>query len=526
MRKRLPLLLLLLCATPAAAQETGGFLLRVGDDTVSVEQFTRTPREVTGRLLVRRRVPVTYRAELQADATLQRLTVAVLQADAPAEALPRQSGTLHFRGDSIVAETRTGDSTGVERFGTRPGALAYHGQLPMISLLEQIVRRARVLGGDSVQVPVFVLSGRGATADAVVRFPTADSARVLLGSIDARLAVDAQGRILGGTAQGTQVIERVPSVPDRLLSAQAPDYSAPPGAPYRAEEVRITTPAGHVLAGTLTLPLNARGRLPAVVTITGSSPHDRDNNGPFGGPYRLFRQVADTLGRRGVAVLRMDDRGIGQSTGHLASATTADRADDIRAGIAYLRGRPEIDPARIALVGLSEGAVIAPMIAVDDPRLRGLVLMAGSASTGRDIAAYQLRAAGARMQDVAPARLDSLFAERMREMDSLAAEQPWERFFITYDPLTAARRVRRVPVLVMHGTTDRNVPPADAQRLAEAFRAAGNRDVTVRMFEGYNHIFLPDPHGHPQDYDRLPSFQVPPEVLGPLADWLAAHLRR
>jgi dienelactone hydrolase len=515
-----------LLAAPAAAQDRGGFLLRAGSDTVGVEQLARGPGELSGRLLLRKRVPVTFQATLRADATIERLTIAVLQPDAPAEALPRQVGTMEFRGDSVIATTRTGDSTKVERFASRPGALAYHAQVPIISLLEQIVRRARVLGGSTVQVPVFLLSGGARTIDATVAFPGPDSAVVSLGSIEARLAVDAAGRVLGGRAQRDQVIERLTAVPDRLLSVRPLDYSAPPGAPYRAEEVRIATPAGHVLAGTLTLPAGARAPVPAVVTITGSSPQDRDNNTPYGGAYRIFRQVADTLGRRGVAVLRLDDRGVAQSTGDIASATTADRADDIRAGIAYLRRRSEVDPRRIALVGLSEGGVIAPMIAATDSTLRGIVLLAGPGSTGREIAEYQLRYQALQADSLAPEARDSLAAREMREMLAVAAARPWERFFLAYDPVPTSRRVRRVPVLILQGTADRNVPPGDAQKLAAAFRGAGNPDVTVRMFEGFNHVFLRDPDGNPRRYGSLPSFTVPAEVLGPLTDWLVERLRR
>lgn len=86
--------------------------------------------------------------------------------------------------------------------------------------------------------------------------------------------------------------------------------------------------------------------------------------------------------------------------------------------------------------------------------------------------------------------------------------------------------MRRVPVLILHGATDRNVPPADAQKLAAAFRRAGNGDVTVRIFEGVNHIFVRDPVGDPRRYEALPSFEVGPEVLGAIADWTAARLTR
>jgi hypothetical protein len=520
--------LLALAAPPLAAQDAtsrgGGFLLVRGSDTVIVERFARTAGVLEGRVLAQKRVPLTYRAVLRPDATVERLEVRVLQPGAPEDAPPRQTATLVFAGDSATAETRTGDSTRVERIATQRGALPYHPQIPMLALLEQIVRRGRAIGGGSARVPVFLMGAGGRTVEATVEFRGADSARVTLGTIDAALRVDREGAILGGRAQGEQVIERVPSVADRLLSTAAPDYSAPADAPYTAEEVRIRTAAGHTLAGTLTLPKGARGRVPAVVTITGSSPQDRDNNTPYGGPYRIFRQLADTLGRRGIAVLRMDDRGIGESTGDFASATSGERADDIQAGIAWLRGRREIDGGRVALVGLSEGGLIAPMIATRDTALDGIVLLAGPASTGRQVLEYQFRYAIEQSAEVRPERRDSVFRAQLAEAETLRREQPWLNFFWNYDPLATARRVR-VPALVLQGTTDRNVPPGDAEKLAAAFRAGGNRDVTLRTFEGFNHVFVRDPDGNPRRYASLPSLVVPPEVLGTVADWLVARLR-
>ena len=521
--------LLVLAITPLHGQEpgsgTGGFLLRRGADTLSVERSARAGGVLEGRILARKRIALTFRAAANADATLGRLELQVRQPGAPDDAAPRQEVVALFRGDSVIAESRNGDSAAVERMGTRRGALPYHPQLPMISLLEQIVMRARALGGERLQLPVFLLGSGARTVDATVEL-RGDSARVTLGTISAHLAVDQEGRILGGRAQGDQVIERMAAVPDRLLAGQAPDYSAPADAPYTAREVRIATAAGHTLAGTLTIPRSAAGPVPAVVTITGSSAHDRDNNTPFGGPYRIFRQVADTLGRRGIAVLRMDDRGVGESTGNFASSTTAQRADDIRAGIAYLRTLREIDGARIGLVGLSEGGVIAPMIAATDTALRGIVLLAAPASTGREIMEFQLRYAIEQNGSTPPAQRASVYRDEAAKLDARIPGEPWMRFFLSYDPLRTAARLRRVPVLILQGTTDRNVPPGDAQKLAGALRRAGNGDVTVRMFEGFNHIFLHDPDGNPRKYEALPSFVVGPQVLGAIADWTAAHLAR
>ena len=140
----------------------------------------------------------------------------------------------------------------------------------------------------------------------------------------------------------------------------------------------MKTPAGHTLAGTLTLPKGASRTKPvsAIVTVTGSGAQDRDENIGLPG-FRPFRQLADSLGRRGIAVLRMDDRGTGSSGGTFKGSTSADFAEDVRAGLAYLRTRPEIRADRLGVLGHSEGALIAPMVAEKEPTLRAIVLLAG-----------------------------------------------------------------------------------------------------------------------------------------------------
>jgi dipeptidyl aminopeptidase/acylaminoacyl peptidase len=224
-----------------------------------------------------------------------------------------------------------------------------------------------------------------------------------------------------------------------------------------------------------------------------------------------------------VAVLRLDDRGVGGSSAGPPTATSADFADDIRAAVAWLRARPEIDPARVGLVGHSEGGMIAPMIAATDPRLGAIALLAGTASRGRDIIAAQRRYLLDADTTLSPARRDSLFAAGAKEADSAFAAPGWMRFFADHDPLVTARRVR-APVLILQGETDRQVPVAEAQRLAAALRAGGNRRVTLRTFPRMNHLLVEDPSGDPRSYTRLPSYEVRSDLLGVLADWLARTL--
>ena len=305
------------------------------------------------------------------------------------------------------------------------------------------------------------------------------------------------------------------------------DYSAPAGAPYTAQDVTIPTPAGHTLAGTLTLPNGASRERPvaAIVTITGSGPQDRDENlGELLPGFRPFRQIADSLARRGVAVLRMDDRGTGLSKGNHGTATSADFAEDIRAGLAWLRTRPEIDANRLGLVGHSEGGLIGPLVTLKEPSLRALVLMAGPAQSGRPILQFQLTNRVNQDTTIKGLKRDSALARVNATIDSLGAHNPWMKFFIDYDPLATARQIR-TPVLILNGATDQQVTPDQVQTLTEAFKAAGNKDVTAHVFPAVNHLFIYDPNGSPWGYTRLSRSALEPAAVGMVVDWLAQRLK-
>ena len=505
----------------ARAQDRGAFVITSGADTILVERFTRAADSVRVVAELTGRARMIYVVRTGADASVSAVDLRAWGAGAPEGAPPLQSGRVVFAGDSTVATLEAGGPARVQTArGTR-------GALPMLSpsalMLEQVLMRARALSPrDSAVVPVLAL-GTTAAFPARVRWVGADSAVLSLGPVEVRARVDAAGRMLGAAvASQNLVILRVAEA--RAAAPARADYSAPAGAPYTAEEVRVPHPGGFQLAGTLTLPKERRGRVPAVVTITGSGQEDRDESIPSVAGYRPFRQVADTLGRRGIAVLRVDDRGFGASGGNPMEATSRDFAGDVAAAVAYLRARPEIDPGRIALVGHSEGGIIAPMVATDDPRVRAVVLVAGTSRTGRRVLDYQFRRAADQDAILSPARRDSAYRAAWAEMDALAAHTPWLPFFYDYDPLPTAARLRQ-PVLILQGATDRQVTADQAPELAAAIRGGGNRDVTLRVFPGLNHLMVPDPDGSPAGYAALPSAKVSPEVLGTLADWLAAKLR-
>jgi dipeptidyl aminopeptidase/acylaminoacyl peptidase len=344
----------------------------------------------------------------------------------------------------------------------------------------------------------------------------------------AHLALTAVALLIAAStldAQGARDTTRAGARTTRRPPPPPPDYSAPADAPYTAENVTITTPMGHTMAGTLTIPRGA-GRdnpVPAIVTSTGSGPQDRDEFIGIEG-YRPFRQIADTLGRRGIAVLRMDDRGTGASTGTHRGSTSADFAEDVRAGLAYLRTRPEIDSRRLGLLGHSEGGMIVPLAALKEPELRGMVLMAPPADAPRSILAFQMRNLATNNPRLTPAQRDSAIARIPGTIDSLQRSDAWMGYFLTYDPPAILRQLK-APVLILMGGTDQQVTPDQAPRLVQAFVEAGNRDVTARVFGNLNHLFIYDPSGFPMGYATLPRRAVEPEVLGAVADWLVARLK-
>lgn len=497
----------------AQTGEAGTFIVKRAADTVAIENFTRDAAgTLTSDLAMHGAGRVHFVATTTPNALISRM---VLDGYGPGARTPSSHGIVTIVHDSVVVDLGAGH---VQRAPTVAGALIWVN--PSFALVDQIVRRAHALGTYPAPIPVFTLSG-GQTFTATVAKLGADSVDVAFPDVEMHVAVNSSGHVVGAWIPAQQATVTL-LTGNHPVTFAPPDYSPPAGAPYVAETVTVPTPAGFTLAGTLTLPRDRSGRVPAVVTITGSGLQDRDEAIAGVNGYRPFYQLADTLGRRGIAVLRLDDRGYGASQGNPTNATSRDFANDIRAALAYLRTRSEIDPKKLFLVGHSEGGLIAPMIAASDPTLRGIVLMAGSAEKGRDIIASQIRYAVDNNPSIPQAQRDSVIAAQMRQADSVGARQPWMHEFFAYDPLPTARSVH-VPVLILQGANDRQVTANQAAMLDSAFKAGGDRDVTMHVFPGLNHLFLADPTGNPAHYGSLPSTRIGPEVMGTIADWIAKH---
>ncbi len=378
-----------------------------------------------------------------------------------------------------------------------------------------------------------------AGSDSVTTIPmrfSGDTVHLKLSGIDI-LAFDSGGRVQSMDIPVQRArAEFVPAGENLPVLAGAPrpkpDYSAPPGANYSAQEVRVPVKPAvgdtFSLGCTLVTPRSGRAPYPAAITITGSGLQGRDEDlWPAVPAYRLFRQVAERLAGAGIASLRCDDRGKDASTGDPVIATTIDLANDTKAQLTWLRARPEINPARIALVGHSEGGMIGPMIAAEDKQLTAIVVMAGPGKRGSEILRDQARWPILSNKDLTAAdRATQLAAADSSIRADSAAPGAWYQYFYHSDPLPTARKVTQ-PVLILQGALDRQVSAGQADTLARAIRSNGNRQVTVRTFPGLNHLFLPTVgDGSPSEYTALKVAAVPDEVLDLMATWLQKTLSR
>jgi len=329
------------------------------------------------------------------------------------------------------------------------------------------------------------------------------------------------------------------------LERRRPQNPAKPY-PYKDEEVSYDNKtAGITLAATLTIP-SGKGPFPAVVLITGSGPHDRDES-LMG--HKPFLVLADYLTRKGIVVLRADKRGFAKSTGNFATATMIDFASDADAGVAYLKTRPEVDPRRIGLIGHSEGGIVAPMTAARNSDVAFIVMMAGSGVPGDQIIPAQVillsEAAGKSHDDAEKdaAEQRDVLALVEREKDDAALEKqlreklagkvpeaqlqaqiksltsPWFRQFLAYDPATALRKVT-CPVLAINGEKDLQVPPKqNLPVIRKALADAGNKNFEVDELPGLNHLFQTAKTGAVGEYVEIEE-TMSPAALEKIANWI------
>ena len=332
-----------------------------------------------------------------------------------------------------------------------------------------------------------------------------------------------------------------------------------PPFPYTAEEVSYAN-GDITLAGTLTVP-EGPGPHPAALLITGSGAQNRDEE-ILG--HRPFLVLADHLTRQGIAVLRVDDRGVGGSTGNVSQSTSRDFATDVVAGVNFLRADERV--REIGVIGHSEGGLVGPIAATLTDEIAYVVMLAGTGVPGTDILKLQLelisRVQGtddetlAQQLELQQQVLDTMMSsapteerrERLRtivekqlelapEAASLEGEarekaleqaieggiasvlNPWFEAFLTYDPRESLSQVK-VPVLALNGDLDLQVDAdQNLPEIAKALLEGGNHDVTLRRFPKMNHLFQTAETGAPTEYSEIEE-TMSPIVLEVISDWI------
>ena len=345
---------------------------------------------------------------------------------------------------------------------------------------------------------------------------------------------------------------------DKLNLTESNDEPKPPF-PYNSEDVAYKNKENKItLAGTFTFPKKA-GPFPTVLLIPGSGKQNRDEE-LLG--HKPFLVLADYLTRRGVAVLRVDDRGVGGSTGSFTGATTADFAGDVLAGVEYLKTRKEVNKKEIGLIGHSEGGLIAPMVAAKTKDVAFIVLMAGPGVSGDTILYMQTKliekAVGSseeeaervaninyKMYQVVKNGKDSsetveklrgLFDRFYSGLSKARKEQignpdiqfirvektlmnPWFKFFLKYNPEPVLEKVK-CPVLAINGTKDLQVPyKENLTAIKMALKKGGNKNFEIKELPGLNHLFQTATTGSPLEYARIKE-TIAPEALKTIGDWI------
>ncbi|WP_412985835.1 alpha/beta hydrolase family protein [Pontimicrobium sp. IMCC45349] len=341
----------------------------------------------------------------------------------------------------------------------------------------------------------------------------------------------------------------------RIVRAQEPKKPYP----YYEEEVSFNNE--HIkLSGTLTLP-KKEGKWPVVVLISGSGPQDRDET--FAN-HKPFLVLADYLTRKGIAVLRYDDRGFGKSTGNFADGTTKDFATDVLSAIEYLKTRKEIDVKNIGLIGHSEGGIIAPMVANWTNDVSFMVIMAGTGIPGSEISLIQ-----SKTMRPFPVPDEQAYEQAVREAISIAASHKdlsvvkkeltihynktivpilkplvgtdekvtkivkdlvamrttkWVRFFYNYNPADEFRKTK-IPIFSLNGSKDTQVEAKlNQEGIKNALISGGNKNFKILELENLNHFFQECKTGTMDEYSTIEQ-TIAPIALNEITSWLLEQIK-
>lgn len=471
---------------------------------------------------------------------------------------------------------RTIEAVGAKDARTWSGQLDAGGQALVMGLT--IAPHGATRWAGAIDIPAQKIASlslfvtRNADGVFTIRLPVPGNATINLRAEGA----DLRGEFSQGTFKGPMVF-RPHTAGTPLPAPGAPVRPQEPKAPfpYAILSQRVKHPLGHTLEGTLFLPDGASKDhpVPGVLLVSGSGPQDRDE-ALMG--HKPFLVLADALARRGIAVLRCDDRGVGGSTGSYATAVTDDFMSDAVVEFGTLANIEGVDTARLGMIGHSEGGLVAPMAVVhmdeqhatqpaSAARPAFIVMMAGTGVNGDAILREQnkriLLATGLTEAQIAPAvaahaaYLDAVksgatgdvlrtSAKKLvlaqialggtdpttipeaaleAQVDAAIAQvgSPWMKRFLVLDPAVSLRKVK-CPSLVLNGTLDtqvdavQNVPPIEA-----ALKVSG-APATVKVMPGLNHLFQRAQTGAIDEYSKI-EITIDPEVLDVIASWVLAQ---
>ena len=386
-----------------------------------------------------------------------------------------------------------------------------------------------------------------------------DHWKLMVAAVQGVYEGEKKGEIIEGTwSQGGQTfpltLKKIEKIPE-LKRPQTPQKPYP----YIEKEVSYKNEKEDFqIGGTLSIP-EGKGPFPAVILITGSGSQDRDETIMNHKPFLI---IADYLTRRGIAVLRCDDRGIRKTGGSPAKATTMNFVDDVLSGIKFLKTQKEIDKDKIGLIGHSEGGIIAPLVAIRSKDVKFIVLLAGTGVNGEKILLAQSKLIAAaegidkktiknnnkqqkqiykmlrsiKDEKQLKESLNKLFhklydelpkedrekmpdPDKKIEMQIKQVSSPWFRFFLTYDPAKTLKKVK-CSVLAMGGSLDLQVPAKNnLKKIKKALKKAKNKNVKIVELEGLNHLFQPAKTGAISEYAKIET-TFSPKALKIMGDWI------
>ena len=335
-----------------------------------------------------------------------------------------------------------------------------------------------------------------------------------------------------------------------IKSTTAPEVNRPQEPkkpyPYDEKEISITnSEQGITLSGTLTIPKNAVPHA-VIILISGSGAQDRDET-IFG--HKPYLVLSDYLTRRGFAVLRYDDRGVGGSTGSLSNSTIDDLSTDVIAAVTYLKKIDNFDKNKIGLIGHSEGGLVASIAAVKIPDISFIILMATPGINGLEIVCDQVANLNRTIGLTEDVVMQNIALERkileivINEMDDKIATEKLSdilpenkksqiktllsvkyRSMISFDPKSVLIMVK-CPVLALNGEKDIQVNSLkNLQAISDALNEGGNTNYITQEIPHVNHLFQTADTGLISEYGKIEE-TISKNVLELIVDWLQTLLQ-